>query len=581
MWALKWKLIVSWSPVVRSDFDHYVLYRKEGTDGEWKKIVSKTTSNLYVDYIKDPSRAYYYRVSVVNDLGRESAPSYDYSKDTDIDPMICTHALQETTKPFISEIKPAEMSRWNYSIPLKVTINDPVAVKVLYEYAYLGESMDSEPTGNETWQPLGEDILPQFNDTSLINGMDLTNTFSSELNFDISNQSAGIYAVRITAINKGGVEASFIKKYIIDREAPAAPIGLSAENPRTGGEIGLTWQESSSPDIDCYEVMRATESGGPFTVVAKSRSLVYRDTGLINGSAYFYIVKAVDSAGNKSDVSNQVSAIPTAVCDFYVKEITFNPEVPIFGKTSVISAVVENKGYAKAKGNVAFYIKKGDSWELLGDAGIEAASFAKTEARINWIPENGTEAPVRIKAVVDISGDISDMDENNNFKETECGLNFAPEAVFELPQDISSGKSFNVKGLLSKDSDGSIAAYKWNMGDGSIKEGAQITHMYQTPGKYQVTLTVTDNNGAEGSAAAWITVSDNRPDLVVSEVEWNPTDPNENDVVKITATIGNTGKGPSTLGFLAGFYIDNQYVGYTRVDQNIEKGSSIDVTFPG
>ncbi|KNY25248.1 CARDB domain-containing protein [Pseudobacteroides cellulosolvens] len=106
-----------------------------------------------------------------------------------------------------------------------------------------------------------------------------------------------------------------------------------------------------------------------------------------------------------------------------------------------------------------------------------------------------------------------------------------------------------------------------------------IAGYFTMPSLVKYGSTVTDNNGAEGAAAAWITVNDSRPDLVVSEIKWNPTDPKENDVVNITATIGNTGKGPSTVGFLAGFYIDNQYVGYTRVDKNIEKGSSIDVTF--
>jgi beta-lactamase superfamily II metal-dependent hydrolase/chitodextrinase len=577
--AEEWRLIVSWSPVVRSDFDHYVLYRKEGKNGEWKKIVSNTTSNLYVDYMKDPSKDYYYRVSVVNDLGRESALSYDYSKDTQIDPKISTHALQETTKPFIAEMKPAEMSRWNYSIPLKAVINDPVAVKVLYEYAYLGESIDSILTGDETWQLIGEDVLPQFEDPSLNSGIDLTNTFNSEIDFDVSGKPAGGYAVRITAINKGNIEASFIKKYIIDREAPATPKGLYAEDPKTGGELGLAWQKSSSEDIDHYEVMRSLNSGGPFTTVAKSRSLVYRDTGLVNGSVYFYIVKGVDSAGNVSDVSNQVSGIPTAVCDLFVKEITFNPEVPAYGKSSVVSAFVENNGYARAKGTVTFYIRTGDWWKQLGSTNIEVNALTKAEAGINWIPDNSITGPVKIKAVAAISGDISDTDESNNLKEAECSLNYAPTAAVESPLEVNSGEIFTLKGLLSKDSDGSITAYKWNMGDGSLKEGAQVTHMYQTPGKYQVTLTVMDNDGADGQVSTWVTVNDNRPDLVVSEIKWSPKDPEENDVVSITATIGNLGKGPSTLGFLAGFYIDNQYVGYTRVDRNIEKGAGTDVTF--
>jgi len=43
----------SWSPVLRPDFRYYVLYRKEGREGTWEKIVSNTTSNVYIDTMRD------------------------------------------------------------------------------------------------------------------------------------------------------------------------------------------------------------------------------------------------------------------------------------------------------------------------------------------------------------------------------------------------------------------------------------------------------------------------------------------------------------------------------------------------
>jgi len=58
------------------------------------------------------------------------------------------------------------------------------------------------------------------------------------------------------------------------------------------------------------------------------------------------------------------------------------------------------------------------------------------------------------------------------------------------------------------------------MGSGkwSGKEGAHITHTYQIPGIYNITLTVTDNNGANSTATVSIHVYDNRPDLIVSDI---------------------------------------------------------------
>jgi PKD repeat protein len=47
----------------------------------------------------------------------------------------------------------------------------------------------------------------------------------------------------------------------------------------------------------------------------------------------------------------------------------------------------------------------------------------------------------------------------------------------------------------SSDRDGTITGWSWDFGDGSSSIEANPTHTYQTPGRYRVTLTVTDNGG--------------------------------------------------------------------------------------
>ncbi len=51
-------------------------------------------------------------------------------------------------------------------------------------------------------------------------------------------------------------------------------------------------------------------------------------------------------------------------------------------------------------------------------------------------------------------------------------------------------------GTGSFDSDGSIAGYDWDFGDGAMGSGPTPTHVYTTPNSYVVTLTVTDDRGA-------------------------------------------------------------------------------------
>ena len=86
---------------------------------------------------------------------------------------------------------------------------------------------------------------------------------------------------------------------------PAAPTGLSA----TAGnaQVGLTWSASSG--ASSYNVKRATVSGGPYTTVASSTTTSYTNTGLTNGTTYYYVVTAVNTAGESGN-SNQASATP-------------------------------------------------------------------------------------------------------------------------------------------------------------------------------------------------------------------------------------------------------------------------------
>ncbi|MCP4266634.1 MAG: PKD domain-containing protein, partial [Candidatus Brocadiaceae bacterium] len=56
-------------------------------------------------------------------------------------------------------------------------------------------------------------------------------------------------------------------------------------------------------------------------------------------------------------------------------------------------------------------------------------------------------------------------------------------------------------GSKSFDADGDNLTYSWNFGDGNTGEGAQVTHVYSTIGKFIVTLTVNDNSGTRCDTA--------------------------------------------------------------------------------
>jgi len=74
-------------------------------------------------------------------------------------------------------------------------------------------------------------------------------------------------------------------------------------------QVSLSWAASAGATL--YYVKRATTSGGPYTQISSPAATTYADTGLTNGTTYFYVVSAYNSAGQGAN-SAEVSATPTA-----------------------------------------------------------------------------------------------------------------------------------------------------------------------------------------------------------------------------------------------------------------------------
>ncbi|MGC2829312.1 MAG: choice-of-anchor D domain-containing protein, partial [Candidatus Acidiferrum sp.] len=73
--------------------------------------------------------------------------------------------------------------------------------------------------------------------------------------------------------------------------------------------VALSWTASTST-VSGYNVYRGTVSGGPYTKINSSlvAGLSYTDLMVQSGTTYYYVTTAVDSSGNESVYSNEVSA---------------------------------------------------------------------------------------------------------------------------------------------------------------------------------------------------------------------------------------------------------------------------------
>jgi PKD repeat protein len=99
--------------------------------------------------------------------------------------------------------------------------------------------------------------------------------------------------------------------------------------------------------------------------------------------------------------------------------------------------------------------------------------------------------------------DITDRGFPNELGVTE---NQAPHAEAGIDRNALVAELLTFDATGSSDSDGSIASYKWDFGDGMVAYGPIVKHAYGAPGQYSVTLSVTDDEGATATDEALVIV---------------------------------------------------------------------------
>jgi hypothetical protein len=86
---------------------------------------------------------------------------------------------------------------------------------------------------------------------------------------------------------------------------PAAPASITAIP--GNAQVAVSW--GAVAGAVSYNVKRASVSGGPYAFVANTTAASFTDTGLTNGTTYYYVVTALNAA-TESLISAEASAQP-------------------------------------------------------------------------------------------------------------------------------------------------------------------------------------------------------------------------------------------------------------------------------
>ncbi|PYU77673.1 MAG: hypothetical protein DMG51_20170, partial [Acidobacteria bacterium] len=116
------------------------------------------------------------------------------------------------------------------------------------------------------------------------------------------------YYYLVSAVNSAGESANSAEVSATPTAPitpPAVPTGLQA----TAGnaQVNLTWNASAG--ATSYHVKRSTTAGSGYTQIGAPTTANFADSGLANGTTYYYVVAAVNTAGESGN-SNQASATP-------------------------------------------------------------------------------------------------------------------------------------------------------------------------------------------------------------------------------------------------------------------------------
>jgi fibronectin type 3 domain-containing protein len=321
-------------------------------------VATNVTTTSFTDTGRTNGTTYYYTVAAVNAVGT-SPQSGEAS------------ATPQATVP--SAPTGLVASAGNASVVLSWTVPNSDGGSPITGYnVYRGTA-----PGGEGGTPVATNVASSsFTDTGLANGT--------------------TYYYKVAAVNAAGTspqsgEASATPQPAAT--APSAPQSLTAVG--SNGAVQLSWTAPASNGgaaVTGYNVYRGTSAGGEGStpVATNVTTTGFTDTGLANGTTYYYTVKAVNSAGT-SPPSTEASATPHATV----------PSAPLGVTASAGNAAVTVSWSAPASNGgspvTGYNVYRGTSPG--GEGGTPVASNVTATSFTDTGLANGTTYYYRVAAV--------------------------------------------------------------------------------------------------------------------------------------------------------------------------------------
>ncbi|PJE64051.1 MAG: hypothetical protein COU90_04230 [Candidatus Ryanbacteria bacterium CG10_big_fil_rev_8_21_14_0_10_43_42] len=120
--------------------------------------------------------------------------------------------------------------------------------------------------------------------------------------------------------------------------------------------------------------------------------------------------------------------------------------------------------------------------------------------------------------------------------------NTPPAANAGSDQAVFLGDVVSFDASASNDPDNDALTYKWDFGDGQMDTGVRADHVYQSVGKYTVTLTVSDGQAEDSDTATVGVEKKNIPAVIFQGFGANTRGGSEGSIVRVT-NLNDSGPG--------------------------------------
>jgi gliding motility-associated-like protein len=327
-----------------------------------------------------------------------------------------------------------------------------------------------------------------------VSGPAATINNASSITVSLSNLISGIYTFRLTVTNSlGQTNSDLVKVTVVSgNQNPVANAGNDRTITLPTNSLSQTGS-GSDPDgtIASYSW---TKVSGPVATVNGASTNVLSLTNMVAGT-YVFNLTVTDNFGSTG--SDQVTIVVNPAATNQAPVANAGPDKSINLPTT--STTLPGSG-TDADGTVTTYL-----WEK-----VSGSSATLANANTNTLSVSGLAAGIYVfrLTVTDDDGATA----NDQVTITVIDSNQAPIANAGGPVSVTlPTNSTNLTGSGS-DADGSIASYLWTQVSGpttatltnATNSAVTVSNLFQ--GSYVFRLTVTDDDGATGSATVTVTV---------------------------------------------------------------------------